>query len=415
MKSRRYAFVTPRFGQDIVGGAEALIFNLARRVAERGHDVTVLSTCARDNRSWEDFFPAGITHEHGVSVQRFPVDKRNLERWIPIQIAISEGMRPSVDDQLDWMAESVNSSGLYQHIAQHGASYDALFFAPYLFGLTFWGVFLHPERSFLIPCLHDEHYAYLEVIASMFRSVRGALFNALPEMDLARALYGSIKGGEVGMGFDFEPFESAKVLERKFFTDRSPYLLYAGRKETGKNVQLIVDYFIEGKDRGSLPKELRLVIAGGGSFSDLHRPNALLRSDIIDLEQVSEQDKLILMRDALALCQLSTNESFSIVIMEAWAMGTPVIVHANCAVTRHFSLDSGGGLPVKSAEEFIESVRELINAPQLAQSLAQAGADYVKTRYSWQAVMERFNKVMDEFDLLNEESSQNPSNTSGPM
>ncbi len=409
MKSRRYVFITPRFGEGIVGGAEALMFNLARRVAERGNDVTVLSTCARDNRSWEDFFPVGTTKELGVTVLRFPVDKRNLDRWIPIQIAISEGMRPSLDDQLDWMAESVNSSGLYQHIAQHGASYDALFFAPYLFGLTFWGSFIHPERSFLIPCLHDEHYAYLEVIASMFRSARGALFNALPEMDLARALYGDIKGGEVGMGFDFEPFERAQKLERKFFTDPSPYLLYAGRKETGKNVQLIVDYFIEGKDQGSLPKELRLVIAGGGSFSDLHRPSALQRSDIIDVEQVSEQDKLLLMRDALALCQLSTNESFSIVIMEAWAMGTPVIVHANCAVTRHFSLESGGGLPVKNAEEFVGSVRELFNAPQLAQKLAQAGADYVKTRYSWQAVMNRFDKVMDEFDSANEESFEKSS------
>lgn len=409
MKGRRYAFITPRFGEGIVGGAEALMFNLARRVAARGNDVTVLSTCARDNRSWEDFFPAGTTKELGLTVLRFPVDIRDLERWIPIQIAISEGMRPSVDDQLDWMAQSVNSSGLYQHIAQHGASYDALFFAPYLFGLTFWGSFIHPERSFLIPCLHDEHYAYLEVIASMFRSVRGALFNALPEMDLARALYGNIQGGEVGMGFDFEPFDTAQKLERRFFKDSSPYILYAGRKETGKNVQLIVDYFIEGKEQGSLPNDLRLVIAGGGSFSDLHRPSALQRADIIDIEQVSEEDKLLLMRDALALCQLSTNESFSIVIMEAWLMGTPVIVHAHCAVTRHFSLESGGGLPVKNADEFVASVRELLNAPQLAQKLAQAGTEYVKTRFSWQAVMNRFDLVMNQFDSQNEDSSVNPS------
>jgi glycosyltransferase involved in cell wall biosynthesis len=415
MKSRHYAFVTPRFGEGIAAGAEALMFNMACQVAKRGHQVTVLSTCARDNRTWEDYFPPGMTKESGLTVQRFTVDKRNLDRWIPIQIAISEGMRPSVEDQLDWMAESVNSAGLYQYIVEHGATFDALFFAPYLFGLTFWGSFIHPERSFLIPCLHDEHYAYLEVIASMFRSARGALFNALPEMDLARALYGDIKGGEVGMGFNFEPFEQVIPLQRSYFADKSPYLLYAGRKETGKNVQLVVDYFIDGKDQGRLAKDLRLVIAGSGSFTDLHRPLALQRSDIIDIAQVSEEDKLLLMRDALALCQLSTNESFSIVIMEAWLMGTPVIVHANCAVTRHFALDSGAGLPVKSSDEFIGSVNELMNNPELSHALAQAGARYVRSRFNWQAVMERFDNVMREFDQFDEESIEANSVAMRPM
>lgn len=402
MTSRRYAFVVPRYGPDIVGGAETLAGAVARECAKRGDQVTVLTTCARDNRSWENHFPAGVTIESGVIVHRFPVDDRNLDIWIPIQIAISEGLRPSLDDQLEWMAQSVNARELYAHIARCHTDYDALFFAPYLFGTTFWGSLIAPERSFLIPCLHDEHYAYLEVIASMFRQVKGALFNALPEMDLARALYGDIKGGEVGMGFDLTAFDRVNQHPEPYFKESFPYLLYAGRKETGKNVQVLVDYFIESKENQRIPADLHLVIVGGGSFEDLHRPAALKRHDVIDLSQVSELEKLSLMKHALALCQLSTNESFSIVIMEAWALGVPVLVHSECAVTRHHALQSGAGLPIKNSEEFAGAVAELASNSELVQALGVAGDRYVREQYSWSAVLARFDRVMDPF--LHEQS-----------
>lgn len=395
--TRRYAFVVPRYGAEIVGGAETLAGAIARECARRGDEITVLTTCARDNRSWENHYAPGCTVEQGVTVHRFPVDDRNLDVWIPIQIAISEGLRPSLDDQLEWMAQSVNARELYAHIARHSSNYDALFFAPYLFGTTFWGALIDPSRSFLIPCLHDEHYAYLEVIASLFRQVRGALFNAAPEMDLARALYGDIRGGDVGMGFDFSRFDQVNQNPRPYFDDTFRYLLYAGRKETGKNVQVLIDYFIEGKESGAIEPDIRLVIVGGGSFDDLHRPQALLRQDIIDIMQVSEAEKLALMKHALALCQLSTNESFSIVIMESWALGVPVIVHGECAVTRHHALQSGGGLPIRSGEEFSGAVSELSGNAELCSALGIAGDRYVRREYCWHAVLERLDDVMDSF------------------
>lgn len=397
MKQKRFAFVVPRYGRDIVGGAEALAGALARKCAARGDSVTVLTTCARDNRSWENAISPGITFEDGVTVQRFSVDERNLERWIPIQIAISEGMRPSIDDQLEWMAQSVNARELYTHIARESKSYDALFFAPYLFGTTFWGSLIDPERSFLIPCLHDEHQAYLEAIGAMFRSVRGALFNAPPEQDLARALYGSIEGGHVGMGFEWENFDAMNDMPTRYFKEDFPYLLYAGRKETGKNVQLLIDQFIEGKDSGVIGASVRLVIVGGGSFEDLHRPHALERSDVVDLKQVTEQEKLSLMKHALALCQPSVNESFSIVLMESWALGVPVIVHRDCAVTSYHVMRSGGGLPTKSAEEFAGAVAELQGNPDLRRALGIAGGKYARLEYSWDTVLRRFDRVMAPF------------------
>jgi len=395
--ARSYAFVVPRYGRAIAGGAETLVANLATRVAARGDRVEVWTTCARDNRSWANEFPAGTTVEDGVTVRRFPVDARDLERWIPRQIQINDGMALPLEDQLEWMSESVNSGALYEHIEAHGASFDALFFAPYLFGTTFWGSLIHPQRSYLIPCLHDEHYAYTEVIQSMFRQVAGALFNAAPERDLARSLYGDIAGGEVGMGFEPVPEEEIRELT-PFFSEGAPYLLYVGRKETGKNVQLLIDYFTEGKRARTIPESLRLVIAGAGSFEDLHRPGALTRDDIVDLVHVSEEEKRRLIRHAVALCQPSTNESFSIVIMEAWLLGIPVMVHAKCPVTRHHAIESGGGLYFSDAADFGLVVGELMSNEPLRRAMGESGCAYVRRRYDWAAVLGRFDAVVE--DLL---------------
>ncbi len=396
-RTARYAFVPPRFAESIAGGAETLIGSLASRLGARGNHVEIFTTCAIDNRTWENHFPEGSSLEMGIPVRRFKVDPRDLETWIPRQIQINEGMNIGVDEELLWMQESVNSKNLYAHIARHAHTFDAIFFGPYLFGTTFWGSLIAPEKSVLIPCLHDEHYAYTQTISSMFRQIKGALFNAGPEADLARALYGKIHGGEVGMGF--VPWKQEYVQNLKpYFAETFPYLIYVGRKETGKNVQVLIDYFIEGKTKGVLPSDLKLVIVGGGSFSDLHRPEALTRGDVLDISHVTEEEKHRLIRFSSALCQPSVNESFSIVMMESWLLDRPVIVHASCPVTRYHAVSSGGGLYFSNSSDFSGVVGEILDSAELSATLGRSGFRYVEERYSWDAVLERFDSVME--DLL---------------
>ncbi len=390
MRTGRYCFVIPRYFEGIAGGAETLISALARKLALRGDEVLLLATCAKDNRTWENFFEPGEALIDGLKVIRFAVDKRNLDRWIPLQIRLSEGMRLDLPEELDWLAESVNSSSMYAYLEQYAPSFDAVFFGPYLFGTTFWGSLIHPENSVLIPCLHDESPAYTQVMAAMFRQVRGCLFNARGERDLAHTLYGDIEGGDVGMGF--EPY--GEELLTPYFKDQFPYLVYLGRKETMKNVPLLIDYFIESKERLASLAKLKLVVMGGGSFSDLFRPKALLRDDIIDLSDVAELDKRRVLTHSTALCQPSTNESFSIVLMESWLLKRPVLVHARCAVTRNHVIDSGGGLYFGERAEFSACVEELVGNAALGAEMGRAGERYVREQYSWDAVLSRFDAVV---------------------
>ncbi len=394
-KNYSLAFVVPRIFEGIAGGVETLVGELSRRLAGAGHRVEIFTTCAKDHRTWANEFPEGPSQEFGVTVRRFPVDRRNLDVWIPRQIAISKGERLSLDDQILWLDHGVNSRAMYEAIVRAAPGFDALFFAPYLFSTTIYGSLLVPEKSYLIPCLHNESYAYVDVVKSMFKKTAGSMFNSAAEMELARSLYGNIKGAEVGMGF--VPHAEAAVHElRPFFKDNKPYILYLGRKETGKNVQVLIDYFIQAKDAGLWQEDVQLVIAGGGSFDDLHRPRAKTRSDIIDIAHVSEEEKRRLVRHALVLCQPSTNESFSIVLMEAWLLDVPVLVHGECAVTKDAVRKSGGGLYFENAGDFAAIMSTLLADSELRATLAKSGGDFVKDYYAWDAVLARFTDFMTE-------------------
>jgi glycosyltransferase involved in cell wall biosynthesis len=389
--SGRFAFVVPRYWPGIAGGAETLVGELAQRLSDRGDQVEIFTTCAKDNRTWENEFQPGTEAIRNLKIHRFKVDDRNLERWIPLQISISQGLSLPINDELDWIGEGVNSSSLYRTLLERRNDFDLFFFAPYLFGTTFWGSLMMPDRSCLIPCLHDEYYAYTQIVQSMFRQVRGVIFNALAEQELAEQLYGPLIGAEVGMGFEPQHYH---IQHPSPLEEHAPYLLYVGRKETGKNAHLLVDYFIAAKERATIPSDLKLVIVGGGSFSDLHRPEALERGDIVDLNHVSEADKQGLMRHAVAVVQPSTNESFSIVLMESWLLGTPVLVHANCAVTRAHVVESGGGLYFADLPDFCGVVAALCKDNDLRATLGYAGKRYVECKYSWPAVLSRFDDAV---------------------
>src|SRR5262245_40993078 len=73
----RVGFVIPRYGAEIVGGAETLTRGLAEHLAASGTAVEVLTTCARDHLTWRNVHAPGVTLEQGVVVRRFPVKPRD--------------------------------------------------------------------------------------------------------------------------------------------------------------------------------------------------------------------------------------------------------------------------------------------------------------------------------------------------
>lgn len=385
----RVAFVAPRYGPDIGGGAETLVRGLAEHLAATGSAVEVLTTCARDHLTWRNVLRPGVTRAGGVVVRRFRVRPRDERRHAWLQQRILRGGRLRPEEEQRWVAESVASPDLFAHLGGHGTDHDLVCFAPYLFGTTLVGAPLVGPRAVLIPCLHDEPFAYLAAVRAVFQAARGFIFNSPPEAALADKLYGvgDRPSGVVGLGFDPPPATDPARFRQRHRLE-GPLLLYLGRKETGKNVPLLVRYAL--RYRATHRPDLTLVLAGDGPVG---APPGT--PGVRDVGYLDPEDKAAAYAAATVVCQPSVNESFSIVLMEAWLAGTPVLVHARCPVTTHHVVRAGGGLAFEDFYEFAEALTLLLEDGERRARLGAQGQAYVRAEYSWPAVTARLRDTLE--------------------
>src|SRR3954470_3624631 len=77
VNDRRIALVPPRYGPDVIGGAELVLREVAHGLTARGWEVEILTTCARDHHTWATHYPSGTSHEETaagtITIRRFPV------------------------------------------------------------------------------------------------------------------------------------------------------------------------------------------------------------------------------------------------------------------------------------------------------------------------------------------------------
>ena len=79
----KLAFVTPRYGLEVIGGAETAARMLAERLCVRpGWEVEVLTSCALDHLTWENTEPPGTSVLNGVTVHRFPTGQPPAARLL---------------------------------------------------------------------------------------------------------------------------------------------------------------------------------------------------------------------------------------------------------------------------------------------------------------------------------------------
>ena len=385
MAGEKLGFIIPWYSEDMKGGAETELLQLVHHLQAEGVELEVLSTCVRSFRDdWnQDYHKPGRTVEAGITVRRFPVRKRDAAAFDGVNIKLMHGERITRAEEEIFCREMINSPALCDYIREHSDEYKAFIFIPYMFGPVYYGCQVCPEKSVLIPCLHDESYAYMECFREAFSKVHGMIFNADPERLLAERLYG-VSGDRFvtfGLGMDTDWHFDADRFRRKFKIN-APFMLYAGRKDEGKGVHLLVKQFMEYKKRNH--SDLKFVMIGGGEIDNPDKKN------IIDLGFVDKQDKYDAYAAASFFCNPSRMESFSIVIMESWLAGRPVLVNAKCAVTRDFVHQANGGLYYDNFLEFEKCVNYLLENGEIAKGMGLNGGDYVRSHFAWDVILRRY-------------------------
>lgn len=381
--TRRVLFVIPRVGR-VGAGAETLLESLARRLAHRdGWEVDVATTCCLDDRTWSNDLPSGRGVEQGLVVHRFPVEKptwlasavsRQVMRWPPIR---------GVFDRRGWRPPRARSAALRQFLRTTLASWDAVVAGPTEKGTTADAVEIAADRLLLLPCLHDEPDARLGATGRMLRTAARLAFNTEPERDLARRLHGeSIDGAIVGIGIDPPATVVTEEALRAAHGIRGAYLCYVGRFARGKGVERLVAT-VEAHNRARPHAAVTLVLAGAGV------PRAADTPSIRHLGYVDEATKQGLLAAALANVSFSPMESLSIVLLEAGAVGTPSIVHADAPVLAWQVNRSGGGLTVRSDNDFAAAI-DLLRRPGERTRLGAAARRFVRAHYDWGSTLDRF-------------------------
>lgn len=389
MFDKKIIIVTPWFGE-FAGGAELLARGMARELNERAVQTTVFTTCSRSpyDSWWEDYYAPGFARVAGVETRRFAT-RKSPARYLEVigKMQRAEGLTP--DDEEDFFAHGINSDALIDALAGYMNDEFEIIALPYFHGLTHSAINSYPARVSLVPCFHDEPQFYWRTTETLLRNSKHIFFNSDEEKQMTIGHYGRKVGRRVvesvvtGVGVELPTACDEGEQEIAGMPLPESYFVYAGRKEVGKNVHLLCEWFTNYVEKFS--RNTKLIFIGGGDESLLPAKDCF-----IDYGFVSEGLKQLLIRNSRGVINLSENESFSIVIMEGWLLGVPAVVSARCAVTREHVRRSGGGLYVADSEEFALALKYLEEQEADGRRLAAQGREYVSRRFSFDAVLSRY-------------------------
>jgi glycosyltransferase involved in cell wall biosynthesis len=115
---------------------------------------------------------------------------------------------------------------------------------------------------------------------------------------------------------------------------------------------------------------------------------------------VSDADKFDVIAGAAALIMPSYFESLSMVALEAWALGRPVLANGRCDVLVGQSQRSNAGLYYDNAPEFRAAAHRLLEDEYLARVMGENGRSYYSEHYAWPVIEAKY---LDMFDRLKAE------------
>lgn len=164
------------------------------------------------------------------------------------------------------------------------------------------------------------------------------------------------------------------------------YLLYLGRVEInnkGLDTLATALQYIEGA---------KLVVVGKGREEQKFRK----MTEGLDVEFmgfVSQEKKMDLIRRCSALVLPSRYEGWGIVTLEAAAAGKPVIV--SDIVELDYAVSGGFGISFVTgdAASLADSIRRLMEDNELRESLGLKAREFVKT-YTWEAIVEGYERYL---------------------
>ncbi len=384
----KLAVAVQRYGADINGGAELHARYIAERLS-RHAEVEVVTTCARDYVTWRNERPAGVETVNGIPVRRFAVDHERQPAAFGRHSHRVFQHQHSVADELAWLdSEGPASRAMVDYLAAADA-FDFVILFSYRYYHAYHAARRIPSRAILVPTAERDEAIGLSLFGPVFRAVRGIMYNSHEERAMIQAAAGNqeVPGVVVGVGSDVPAQADAQRFRAKFDINR-PFALYIGRIDENKGCRELFEHFR--RYAATFPIGLDLVLIGSAIIPIPEHPR------IHHLGFLQDQDKF----DALAASDLlimpSYFESLSMVALEAWGMGKPVLANGRCDVLKGQCIRSGAGLYYETYEEFAETLYALESNGPLHTRLGRNGREYFRTQYAWPVIEQKYLDMLEQ-------------------
>jgi glycosyltransferase involved in cell wall biosynthesis len=416
----KLAFIVQRYGTEILGGSEYHCRLIAERLAQK-HEVEVLTTCARDYITWKNEYPEGTDRVRGVTVRRFAnATTRDLDAFNRQSEWIFNNPH-TADDEMAWLkAQGPWCPALLDHLTRRHQQFDALIFFTYLYAPTVLGLQIAPGRSILVPTAHDEPAIHLDIYKEMFALPAAVAYNTEVERRFLTTHFAIRAAAEetVGCGVDLpasdarerpveteDPRREPDTDVRRFdgyqplpahITERGavfrrrhrlhgPFVLYGGRIDPGKGCEELIEYFSS-------------YVADGGDAT-----LALMGVKLMKLPDepfirfaglLSERERLEALEAATVVSVPSPYESLSLLALEAFAVGTPILANARSEVLVEHCIRSNAGLYYADRDEFVEGLNLLLADAPLRAAMGLNGREYVARNYRWDVILAKYDTLI---------------------
>ncbi len=421
----KIAFIVPRYGTEILGGAEYHCRLVAERMAER-HQVDVLTTCARDATTWQNEYPEAPDRIRGVMVRRFAnAQTRDPQAFDRLSARVLSPGHTAADEA-EWLRQQGPwCPPLIDYLTRHHATYDGLVFFGGVHALSVVGLAVAPSRSILVPAAKDEPALDLAIVREAFGRPRAIAYNTPTERRFLasrfpiRAEVQDVIGcgvdlpqhhayprqgpgasdateGDVETGREDDPAAGRRVgshltsrgaMFRRRHRLHGPFVLYGGRIEAGKGCEELVEYFSSYVEAGG---EAALVLMGVKLMPLPEEPFMTFAG------LLSETERGQALEAATVVVVPSPVETLSLLALEAFSVGTPVLASARSEVLVDHCLTGNAGLFYADRDEFVEGLTMLVADEQLRAALGRNGREYVRRHYRWDIVLSKYERMMGE-------------------
>ena len=209
------------------------------------------------------------------------------------------------------------------------------------------------------------------------------MYNSPEERAMIEAIAANHQVPSVVVGIGSElPANPQPGRFRQKFDIRGPFAIYVGRIDENKGCRELFAAFEEYVRNDST--RLSLVLIGNSMLPIPQHPR------IRHLGFLDDGDKF----DAIAASELllmpSYFESLSMVALEAWALGRPVLANAKCDVLKGQSIRSNAGLYYDNRTEFLETLRALESNRWLSATLGRNGRQFFREHYDWPVIERKY-------------------------